>query len=144
MFCPNCGSPAQNDESACTACGTVIVAAQTEQDVFGFDEQPQTHYGQQSAPQETREKRLATNALVNGVIGILFSIWTLATVRGLGGFSPPLVLIFIGVDFTCSIPAIYNAIRGRSHNQAMFITALVLGILSTAASLLAFALWFGM
>jgi len=142
MYCPNCGTAAQDNETFCIACGSGFAPPET--DAFGFGEQPQTHFGQQAAPQETREKRLATNALVNGAIGIIFSIWTLATVGGFGGFNPILVLIFIGVDFTCSIPAIYNSIRGRSYNQVMFIAALTMGILSTAASLLAFVLWFGM
>jgi len=143
MFCPNCGAASQGNETFCVACGSNFVP-QSEPDAFGFDQHNQQQQQRQQPPGvETRERRWAMSALGNGVLGIIFSIWTLSAVGG-EWFSSTFLLIFILIDFTCSIPAIFNAIRGRSHNTVMFIAALTMGILSTVASLIALALWITM
>jgi len=86
-------------------------------------------------------KKLASSALYNGIFGIIFSAWTVLAIFGLQWTDTLWVVLFVGVDFICSIPAIINAIRARQYNKTMFIAALAMGIISAITSLTVLIIW---
>jgi len=88
-----------------------------------------------------RLKRLATSAIWNGVLGLALSAWTVLAIFGLMWNDTLWVLLFVGVDFFCSVPAIFNAIRARKYNTPMFVAALAMGIVSAATSLAVIIIW---
>ncbi|MCL2255647.1 MAG: hypothetical protein FWC11_02185 [Firmicutes bacterium] len=78
----------------------------------------------------------------NGIFAVAFSVWTLIVVfAGLFSDNTFWVLLFIIVDFSCSLPAIFQALRGRDHNKKRFLITLIMGVASTAASVLALVWW---
>jgi len=102
------------------------------------------HHAQHFTP-EALEKymgsRRLNRAMVNGIIGVGLSIWTLLVVFGGWWFDSWWMLVWIAIDFTSGIPAIIGAIRNRSYNKPKFIAALAMGIVSTAVSLVALIYW---
>ncbi|MCL2862402.1 MAG: zinc ribbon domain-containing protein [Firmicutes bacterium] len=96
---------------------------------------------QRTAAREEWAKQQLQRAFVNGIFAVAFSVWTLIVV--FSGFltNSLWVWIFIFADFGCSVPAIFQAWRGRSHNRNKFLASMIMGIASTAASIFALIWW---
>jgi len=88
-----------------------------------------------------RLKKIASNALYNGIFGIVFSAWTVLAIFGLQWTDTLWVILFVGVDFICSIPAIFNAVRSRQYNKTMFVASMAMGIISAITSLTVLIIW---
>jgi len=156
MTCVNCGSALSEQTNTAQ---NVFGQPNANQDVFGqggatqgqdaFGNPHDSNQGGQpfgpqfadpAAMQDQINRRRLNSALVNGVLGIAMSIWTLIVVFA-QMFNVWGMFIWIAIDFTCSIPAIVNAVRGRAHSRTKFMIALSMGILSTIASLVALIYW---
>jgi len=144
VFCQTCGTELDS-ESFCKQCNISPGSNQ----YFGafdaqnnFDAQSRQNVQQEIAAAEL--KRTASSAFWNGVVGIALSIWTVLAIFGLQWNDTLWVLLFVGADFFCSLPAIYNAVKSRAYNKKMFITSLAMGIISAAVSVSALIVWAAM
>ena len=81
----------------------------------------------------------ANSGLTNAIFGIAFSIWTIIAVTALT-LDTVWGVVFIAIDFTASIPALFSGWRGRAHSNTKFALTMLMGVVSIIASTLALIL----